>query len=93
MTAADARVHEEACPEWPHSHELFRRGTGTSTDRTLVAWASWAVDGWVEIRTWPITPAGVIDAAAWVEDAAPVWLGSRYPVRPDDVVLLLRTVS
>ncbi len=87
-----ARAHDPACPDRPHSHELFRRGTTDTNDRTLVAWATWT-GGWVEIRTWPVTPAGMIDAAAWVEDAAPVWLGSRYPVRPDDVVLLLQATT
>lgn len=56
----------------------------------LVAWATWSGGGSAELRVWPVTPAGVSEAAAWAADARPTWLGSGYQATPDDVVRLLQ---
>lgn len=88
----DHRTHEEACPDRPHAHELFRAGRTDTGDRVLICWAT-RLGGFREIKRWPITAAGVSAAAAWAVDARPTWLGSGHPVAPDDVVLLLRAVT
>lgn len=81
------RAHEPRCPKGRHSHEIFRRSDGGGQE--LAAWATWLGDH-AELKAWPITPAGMAEAAAWAADARAVWRGTGHTATPDDIVLLLQ---